>query len=70
MQVFTTSELNVYSIDFDPIYPVGCGLIVWAKSKDEAMAIAKETIVHTKPKNAVLVSSNGPGVIYYDDGNY
>lgn len=64
------NNLKIYEIDFVPMWPVPCGLIVLAETKAKAMKIAKETIKHTSPKGAKLIKSDTAKVIFYESGEY
>lgn len=63
-------NLKLYSIDFEPEWPVPCGLIIVAKSNKQAMKLAKETIKHTHPIKATLMKIDETGVVFYESGNY
>ncbi|MCK4259912.1 MAG: hypothetical protein KAX49_13100 [Halanaerobiales bacterium] len=41
-------KLKLYEVDFEPMYPVGGHLLIYATCLDEATIFAKETIRHTK----------------------
>ena len=64
------NNLKIYSIEFNPMYPVPSGLIVLAKSNKEAMKIAKEILFHTEPIKATVIKSDKPGVVFFESGNY
>jgi hypothetical protein len=63
-------KMRIYSVDFEPIYPVGCGLIIAAHGIDECEKIVKETIKHTNEYTITEINIDNPCVIFYDDGNY
>ena len=65
------TTLRIYSVDFDPMYPVGGHLILAAKDEDEGMKIAQDTITHggeIKGLTEIVVMQSG--VISYDNGDY
>lgn len=61
------TELKLYSVKFEGVYPVGCHLFLFAESKKEAKEIAEKTITHTevigvrevKPKKGVMSYASG-----------
>lgn len=61
------TELKLYSVAFEGMYPVGCHLFLFAESKKEAKKIAEETVTHTevievkeiKPKKGVMSYASG-----------
>lgn len=63
-------KLNLYSINFVPMFPVPSGLIILAHSSEEAMEIASKTLEHTKPEGATLIKSDEPGVVFFESGDY
>jgi len=62
--------MKLYEIDFSPMWPVPSGLIVLAKSKKQALKIAKETLTHTEPREATLIKMDKPKVVFFESGNY
>ncbi len=38
--------MKIFEVDFESVYPVGCGLIIAAISKESALKIAKKKIIH------------------------
>lgn len=66
-----SDKLKLYSIDFEPMWGVPCGLIILARSKKEANEIAKKTVTHTKIiGDAELIHMNKSKVVFYESGNY
>lgn len=63
-------DLNIYEIEFSPLWPVSSGLIILARTNAEAMKIARETIKHTEPVKATLIKADKPKVVFYESGNY
>lgn len=63
------SNLNVYTVEFAPVWPVGCCLVILAKDRAEATAIAAKTIRHTK-EFTVTKHPDKPGVVVYKSGDY
>lgn len=39
--------MKIYKVDFEPMYPVPCGLIIAAENLDQAEWMARQTIKHT-----------------------
>lgn len=62
--------MNVYKVEFKGVYPVPCGLIVAANSKEEAAVMARDTIKHTDDFEVEEVCIAEPGVIFYESGEY
>ena len=62
--------MKIFTVDFEPIYPVGCCLVILAKDIDEAIEIADNTIQHSTPFKVTEFDSTKPGVVIYLDGNY
>ena len=62
--------MKLYEIDFSPMWPVPSGLIVLAKSKQQALKIAKETLTHTEPREATLIKMDKPKVVFFESGDY
>ena len=63
-------NLNIYEIEFSPMWHVPSGLIVLARTNAEAMKIANETITHTEPVKATLIKADKPKVVFYESGDY
>jgi hypothetical protein len=62
--------LNIYSVEFTSMWPVPSGLIILARTEEEAMKIAKDTIKHTEPIKATLIKADIPKVVFYESGDY
>lgn len=62
--------MKLYKIDFDPMWSVPSGLIILAKSKKQALKIAKETLTHTEPKEITLIKMDVPKVVFFESGDY
>ena len=62
--------LKIFKVYFEPMYPVGCCLIIAAYDESRANQIASETISHTDEFVVSEVIVNEPMVIEYLDGNY
>jgi len=61
---------KLYEIEFEGMYPVPSGLIILAKSKKEAMGIAKKTLTHTSPIGAELIKMDKSKVVFFQSGDY
>lgn len=63
--------MKLYTIDFDPMWPVPCGLVILANNKQEALELARETVNHTGVRGVLKVQKlNKPKVIFYESGDY
>jgi len=62
--------MKIWSVDFNPVYPVGGCLIINARTKEDAHEICKETIKHTNAWRITEVGIAEEGVIVYRDGEY
>lgn len=62
--------MNIYSVDFDPMYPVPSCLIIAAHNEEEALTMAKKTVVHTNVKSIQQIDISSPCVVLYQDGDY
>lgn len=62
--------MNLYSVDFEAVHPVGNCLIILAKDLREAKKIAKETIKHTTEFTVEKVNMKKSGVVVYQSGDY
>lgn len=62
--------MNIYKVDFDGMWPVGCCLIIAAWNLPQAEQIAKETIKHTSEFKVSEVVLDKPKVIEYLSGDY
>jgi len=62
--------MKIYTVDFEPMWPVGCCLVIQARSVEEATEIAKETITHTDVFTVTQHVDKKPGVVVYISGDY
>ena len=62
--------MNIYEVDFEGMYPVGNTLIIAAKSRRQAMEMAKTTITHTEIRAIKQVNITKPRVVVYLSGDY
>ena len=62
--------MKLFVIDFEPVYPVGSGLVILAKDSKEAAEIARKTISHTDKFTLGEVPMDKSMVIFFDDGDY
>ena len=63
-------EMKIYKVEFEPMYPVPCGLIIAAYTAQEASDIASKTVTHTKMLTIKEVDITEPCVIFYESGDY
>lgn len=64
-----SKRLKLYTVDFEPVYPVGCCLVLLAHDTEEAEAIARQTITHTSVFEVKEFKMRA-GVVEYMDGDY
>ncbi len=62
--------MNVYEIDFSPMWPVPSGLIIVANTKREALKIARKTVRHTLIRGIEKIDVSKPRVVFYESGDY
>ena len=62
--------MKLFTVDFDPIWPTNCCLVILANNIDEAIEIADNTIKHITKFTVTEVQNDNPGVVVYLDGNY
>lgn len=62
--------MKIFKVEFDCMYPVGCGLVIAANDRAEALKIARETIMHDYPHSIEEVDLSKPTVIFYQSGEY
>jgi hypothetical protein len=63
--------MKLWTIEFEPMWAVPCGLVILAKDKESAMRIARETIQHTTYiEEAKEVDMDKEAVVFYESGNY
>ena len=63
-------EMEIYEVEFSPMYPVGHVLIIAAESRYQAKKIAEKTVTHAKIEGIKKVNIQKPRVITYLSGNY
>ena len=63
-------DMKIFEVDFKPMWPVPYGLIIAAKSEQEAILIAMETIKHSTVDCIKEVDISEPTVIFYESGDY
>jgi hypothetical protein len=63
--------MRLYTIDFKPVWPVPCGLVVLANNEEEALELARETVKHTEVRGVLVVQElDKPKVVFYESGEY
>jgi hypothetical protein len=62
--------MKIFSVNFEPLWPVGGCLIIAAEDIEEAKSIAKETITHTDEFEVIEEDISKSGVIIYLSGDY
>ena len=62
--------MNIYKVNFNPMYPVPSGLLILANNDIEAFELAKDVIKHDKPREIKLIKQDKPKVIFYESGDY
>lgn len=62
--------MKLFKVDFKPVYPVGCGLVILAETMHKAEIIATATIVHTDIFDIEEISMGEAGVVFYQSGDY
>ena len=62
--------MKLFTVEFDPVYPVGCCLVVLAESKEQATKIARQTLSHTDSFEVTEVLMDSPKVVVYQSGDY
>lgn len=63
-------KLKLYSVEFEPIYPIGSALILLEYNEEGAIKMASETIKHTNIFTVTEISMKKPSVVYFQDGDY
>ena len=61
---------KIFTVDFEPIYPVGCSLVILADDGYEALLIARDTIKHTDEFIITTFDMSKSGVVVYQSGDY
>ncbi len=64
------NDLKIYRVEFEPMYPVGCCLVLAAYSKEQAERMARATIRHTQEMVVNEVYLEQPTIIEYLSGDY
>jgi hypothetical protein len=62
--------LKIYTVEFEPFYPVGCCLVLAAYNMNQATNIARTTIGHTDKFTVKEIIIDIPKVIEYLSGDY
>jgi hypothetical protein len=62
--------MMIFKVEFEPLYPVGCCLVIAALNIEQAKEIAGKTIKHTNIFQVQEVDISAPCVIAYDSGDY
>ena len=62
--------MKLFKIDFEPVYPVGCCLVVLAESLQEAAEIASNTVLHTSRFSVEEIPIDKARVVVYQSGDY
>ena len=62
--------MKLFKADFEPVFSVGCGLVILAENVQEATDMASETIMHTNTFSLEEIPLDKPKVVFYDDGEY
>ena len=63
--------MKIYRVDFEPFWPVPCGLIISANSMEQAKEIAKQTISHPSAWVEITeLDASIPNVLFYESGDY
>ena len=65
------SKMKIFTVQFDPLWPVPNGLIIKAKTLQGAEDLAKKTITHTNNITVKeIVLTNDDQVLFYESGDY
>lgn len=62
--------MKIFTVDFKPVWPVGCALIIAAEDITQAEEIAKQTIAHTSEFSITEIDISEPKVVLYNSGEY
>ena len=62
--------MKIFKVEFNPVYPVGCCLVIAANNIAECEEIVRKTIKHTNTWKITEVNISSPCVIEYNDGDY
>jgi hypothetical protein len=64
--------MKIFEVEFEPVYPIGCALIIAAETFEQARDMAYEQIEH-RDKTPIVVKEvdiSQPKVIVYLSGDY
>lgn len=64
--------MRLFTVDFEPVWPVPYVLVILANNIDEAKEIANNTIIHLQsvPIKVTEHDMSKPGVVVYESGDY
>jgi len=62
--------MKIYTVEFEPVYPVGGALVIAANDETEAGEIAANTMYHTDLFTVKEVDVSKPCVVVYESGDY
>lgn len=62
--------MKIFNVEFKPMYPVGCCLLIAAETIEEATEIAKEELAGTKLISIEEIGIDKPKVLIFMDGDY
>ena len=62
--------MKIFKVEFKPLWPVPCGLVIAANDLDEAISIAHNTVKHTDDLTVDEVDIEKSCVIFFESGNY
>lgn len=62
--------MKLFNVEFTPLFPVPCCLVILAKDEEEARKIASKTISHTPEFEIEEVDMSNSGVVKFESGDY
>jgi len=63
--------MKIFTVEFQPLWPVGCHLIIAARSKKTALKMArKKTGQDIRLKDVDEIDIKEPTIVSFDNGNY
>lgn len=62
--------MKIFTVEFTPLWPVPCGLVIAAENQEQAEQIVRETLTHCTVWKVNEVVLDTPKVIFYESGNY
>lgn len=62
--------MKIYKVEFDPIYPVPCGLIIAAENEAQAREIAESALDGIAINEIKELDATTPGVLFFENGDY